>query len=114
MPHTSNPRGIPTPDGPQLVVGDQVRENFKNSIIDALITNGALSDSDKEGEDYFMISESSKQSDAQKFARILSENNKLEGDIDQGELYFVNPEAENSNYRRNCYVQKITGGCVRL
>ncbi len=100
MSDSSDPRGIPLPDGKQVILPDQVKEKFRKSIVDLLKEEGAISPDAAEGDTYLMVSESSKQDHAKNLAIKLKEKGLLVGDIEQdGELKFANPDAENPIFR---------------
>ncbi len=97
MPDNTNPRGMPVTNGKQLTLPDNVKNNFRTNIVNLLREVGSVSQNAVEGQNYLMISESSKQADAEKLVGRL----KAQGFIEQKgeEIVFVNKNSDNPLFR---------------
>ncbi len=104
MTATSDVLGKPHRDGKQIELDESVKQNFQTSIEALLREKGVLHDNDKEGENYLLISESSKIRDAEKLVQML-ENKKMgfierSVEKDNETIYFVNPSADNPKHKK--------------
>ncbi len=98
LPDTTDPRGIPKADGPQIGFSEEAKDAFLHNIEKILRTRGAVRDGDQEGKDYLFVSESSKQKDAEELVRRLEESGHITRDGEA--IYFVNPGSENPAYSK--------------
>ena len=95
MPYATDVRGRPKP-GPQIEFPETVKLNFRNSIEQLLRNKGVIEG--KEKGNYLFVSESSKIKDAEELVKRLEDVYKITRDGQA--IYFVNPEAENPDYRK--------------
>lgn len=112
MPDSSDVRGLPhremTDDGgrvvdeksaPQIELDPATKERFVASIKDTLEANGVIdSTQDREGENYLLVSESEKISDAEELIARLEAANPDSIQRNGEEIIFINPDAENQEY----------------
>lgn len=98
LPESTDPRGIPFPGGKQLVVGDDTKNAFRSNVVAFLKETGAIGEDAIEGKDYFMLAESSKQEDAAGLIDKLRGQGLIEEN--NGEVVFVNPNADNPLFKR--------------
>ena len=96
---SSDARGLPLRDAPQLPISEPAKKKFKENIEILLQKRGIIGPDDVAGKNYLLISESAKVQDAEKLVARLEDadgKNYLQRD---GELIkFVNPDAENPAY----------------
>lgn len=99
VPDSSDARGVPTPDAPQLVLDEATKTNFKKSFEELLRERGAIRENDNEGKDFLFVSETEKIQDAEKLVEML-ENVPGKTYIKRKDdlITFTNPEAENPEY----------------
>jgi hypothetical protein len=105
LPDSTDLLGAPKSEGPQLKYLDQTKVKFKNSLKELLASNGSIRESDKEGENYLFVSESSKVTDAERelvprlkeYFKAHPEHGRIKEN--GNEIIFVNNEAENPKYR---------------
>lgn len=94
---SSDASGKPTRDAAQLPFSDGVKRNFRASFEQVLRAQGVISDTDKEGEAYLLISESEKVRDVEKLIERLEGAGHIRRD--GMAIYFENAEAENPEHR---------------
>lgn len=95
---SSSPTGAPTALGPMLSFSEEAKAKFRENTINRLKEYGIISEKEKEDEDYFIVSESSKIADAEKLVESLDAEGfiKREGD----EIWFIKQDSENPIYRK--------------
>ena len=82
----------------QIVLPKEVQTKFKEEVKSVLMENGAIKEGDKENKNFLLVSESSKQVDAEQLVEILHQKGLLKQG-EGGSLYFSNPDAENPEFR---------------
>jgi len=89
MSDSTDERGRPTPDGEQIEFPDEVKKAFRDNIQHFLQEQGILQDSDKEGENFLLVSESSKIEQAQTLVDELEAIGQIKHEPN-GAIYFDN------------------------
>lgn len=97
IPGNSDERGVPTPEGAQYAFPPEVQATFKNSVAAQLRGAGIIAEDAEEGQDYILVSESSKVEHASQLVERLEQRGFIERNGE--EISFVNPTAENPLYR---------------
>lgn len=98
LPDSTDSLGKPMPHSPQIELDETVKQNFHESVDQLLREQGVLSNEDKEGADYLLISESSKIKDAEKLVERLEKAGHIQRDGQA--IYFVNSKPEDSTYSK--------------
>jgi len=96
MPDSENIFGTPVVGGSQIILDDNVKEKFKLEVERVLRKEEIIKESDKEGENYILISESEKIKDAENLVQLLENKGNIRRDGEA--IYFVNLDSENPNY----------------
>ena len=93
----SDARGLPTRDGAQYAFEPTIQQAFKDSVAEQLRVAQVITDESIEGDDYILISESSKVEQAP----LLVERLEARGFIERKgqQIMFVNQAAENPLHR---------------
>ncbi len=99
MSDSSDARGLPLRDAPQLPISDTAKINFKKNIENILQHRGVLKNDDAAGKNYLLISESEKVNEAEQLvARLENVNGKNYLQKNGEAIKFINPDAENPEY----------------
>lgn len=90
--------GRPNRSGPMLAFSEQAKANFLINVRQRLREYKLIGESDKEGQDYYIISETSKIQEAEKFVGLLEAKGlvKRKGQ----EIMFVNSDSEHPFYQK--------------
>jgi len=97
IPDSADPTGKPIVEGSQIVFPEETKLNFRKSLEEIMRKKGLVRGNDEEGKDFLFVSESSKTRDATALVSKLEEVGKIKHDGQA--IYFVNPDAENPEYR---------------
>ncbi|MDP2586223.1 MAG: hypothetical protein Q8P32_00410 [Candidatus Komeilibacteria bacterium] len=98
MPDTADSWGKPVEGGRQIEYTAEAKEKFKTEVARLLKESGSVKADAKEGEDYLLVSESSKQQDAVMLVDQLEAKGCI---IKKGEqIIFSNPAAENPKFKQ--------------
>lgn len=96
MPDSTDIYGNPRALGPQLELDEPVKKNFRQSVEQLLRKHQVLKEQDREGENFLLISESSKIQAAENLVAQLESAGHIRR---SGEaIYYINKEAENPAY----------------
>lgn len=103
MPDSSTVFGTPEANAPQMVLSDEVKQNFKEDLKRVFTEAGIIGEEDKENESYLLISESEKIKDAEVLVQLLDEKGAKDGQEyirrDGEGILFVNPDMSNPAYK---------------
>lgn len=97
LPGASDYFRIPLGNAPKATFSEEAKKSFKSNVEKLLRQFGVINKNDKEGENYLLISESSKIESAEKLVEELDRKGKIKRE--GRSIYFINPEAENPAYR---------------
>jgi LAS superfamily LD-carboxypeptidase LdcB len=87
IPDSSDIYGKPVEAGKQLAFPEETRRNFRNSVEEYLKKQGIIKEEDVEGENYLLVSESSKTEMAQELVDRLKTKDVIE-EKENGEILF--------------------------
>jgi hypothetical protein len=92
-------QGVPTgSEVGQIPFKENAKIGFRDNVLKLMKESGAIGDTDKEGENFLLISESSKTVEAEKLVERLDEAGHIQREGQK--IYFVNEGAENPQYKR--------------
>lgn len=92
-------RGIPIEATPMLAFPEETKAAFKQSLIDLFKQRGLITNNASEGQEFLMVSESSKSKDAETLVQKLRDAGHIEDGSD-GTIFFINELAENPHLKR--------------